>query len=406
MNTQSDRMTREPGAPALPGAIGLCEPNVGGNEWAYVKECFDTGWVSSVGTFVDRFERELASRLGAGHAVAMGSGTAALHVALLVSGVGPDEEVILPTLTFIAPANAIRYVGAWPVFLDVDPEYWQLDPDQVAVFLREDCVRRDGVLINRHTGRRVTALMPVDILGHPCDHDRLRALAAEVGLRVVQDATESLGALYRGVPLGRQHPVACFSFNGNKLITTGGGGMLVTYDAALARRARYLATQAKDDPVEYVHGAIGFNYRLTNVQAAMGCAQLERLDEFVARKHAIAKRYGEAWRGIPGIQGMREAPWAASAFWMYTVLVDGAYGRSSRDLLRALGAEGIQARPLWETMHQSGPHRGSYARPCPVAEDLHRRALSLPCSTGLTDDDQSRVIAAVRSLAATPGQGR
>ncbi len=391
----------EPGGKAGAGFIGLCEPHVVGNEWSYVKECLDTGWVSSVGSYVDRFEREFAARVGARFAIAMGSGTAALHIAALVSGVGADDEVVTPAVTFIAPLNAMRYAGAWPVVVDVDPDFWQMDPRQVRAFLTEDCSRQGEALINRHTGRRVRAVMPVDILGHPNDLDAVHAVTAEFGLTVIEDATESLGARYKDRPLGQLSPVTCFSFNGNKLITTGGGGMLVTDDEALARRARYLATQAKDDPLEYIHSAVGYNYRLTNVLAAMGCAQLEQLDAFIEKKRAIAARYTEAFRDVPGITPMREAPWAYSAFWMFTVLVDEpAFGRDSRALLRLLGEQKIQARPLWQPMHQSTAHAGAWSRPCPVAESIHARALSLPCSVGLTDADQGRVIAAVRAAAA------
>ena len=365
-----------------------------------MKECLDTGWVSSVGSYVDRFEKEFAARVGTRFAVAMGSGTAALHIAALASGVGAGDEVVAPALTFIAPLNAMRYAGAWPAVVDVEPDFWQLDPHQVRRFLEEDCERQEAALVNRHTGRRVRALMPVDILGHPVDLDAIHALADEFALTVIEDATESLGARYKDRPLGPRSPVTCFSFNGNKLITTGGGGMLVCDDEPTAKRARYLATQAKDDPLEYVHATVGYNYRLTNLLAAMGCAQLEQLDAFVAKKRAIASRYVEAFRDLPGITPMREAPWAYSAFWMFTVLVDPAkFGMDSRSLLRRLADQKIQARPLWQPMHQSAAHAGAWSRACPVAESIHARALSLPCSVGLTDADQERVIAAVRAAA-------
>lgn len=371
-----------------------------GNEWRYVKECLDTGWVSSVGSFVDRFEKEFAARVGARFAVAMGSGTAALHVATLASGIGPDDEVITPAVTFIAPLNAVRYTGAWPVVVDVEPDYWQLDPQEVRRLLVENCERRGTTIVNRHTGRRVRAIMPVDILGHPADLDAVRSLAQEFSLTVIEDATESLGARYKGRPLGQISPVTCFSFNGNKLITTGGGGMLVCDDEATAKQARYLATQAKDDSLEYIHATVGYNYRLTNVLAAMGCAQLEQLDSFVMKKRAIAARYVESFRDLPGIAPMREAPWAQSAFWMFTVLVDEQlFGRDSRSLLRVLGEQKIQARPLWQPMHRSAAQAGAWSLPCPVAESIHARALSLPCSVGLTEADQGRVIAAVRAAA-------
>jgi perosamine synthetase len=383
--------------PTSSAEIPLCVPNIGGNEWTYVKECLDTGWVSSAGEYVVRFEREFAGRVGGGFAVATVNGTAALHVALVAAGVGPGDEVIVPALTFIAPANAVRYTGAYPAFVDVDPEYWQVNPTDVRVFLEEDCEPRDGGLHNRQTGRAVRAILPVDILGHPCDLDALRTLAEEFGLAMVEDATESLGALYRDRPLGQWSSLTCFSFNGNKVITTGGGGMVVTPDEALARRMRYLTTQAKDDAVEFVHRDVGFNYRLTNVQAAMGCAQLERLDDFVQRKRDIARRYREGLADLPGIVMMGEAPWARATFWLSTILVEGVRANiDSRGLLRALAAQGIETRPLWQPLHRSAAHTGSFARPCPVAERLNREALSLPSSTGLDPLVQGRVIESIR----------
>lgn len=372
--------------------VPLCVPEIGGNEWRYVKECLDTGWVSSVGSYVERFETDLAQTVGARVAVATTSGTAALHTALLVAGVERDDEVLVSTLTFIAPANAIRYAGAWPVFIDAEPTHWQMDPHQAVEFLERGCVWRDGALYNRLTGRRVRAVVPVHILGHPVDLAPLLDAARKYDLAVIEDATESLGARYRGEAVGHLGDIACFSFNGNKLLTTGGGGMLVTDNEKWAHRARYLTTQAKDDPIEYVHQEIGFNYRLTNVQAAMGVAQLERLGEFVDRKRAIAARYAGALQAVDGLTLMAEASWADSSWWMYTVLVDEArFGRDSRSLLKALEGAAIQTRPLWQPLHCSRAHLGAFHMACPVAERLNREALSLPCSVGLTEDDQRRV---------------
>jgi perosamine synthetase len=380
--------------------IPLSVPNISGQEWEYVKECLDSGWVSSAGTFVDRFEREFADAVGARFAVSVTSGTAALHLALILSEVKADEEVILPSLTFIAPANAVRYVGAWPALLDVDPDYWQLDPLAVDRFLRRDCVRKAGKLVNRKTGRTVSAILPVHLLGHPVDLDAIRNLAAEFDLRLIEDATESLGAEWNGELLGSHSRLACFSFNGNKLITTGGGGMIVSDDEALAKRAKYLSTQAKDDPFEFVHGAVGYNYRLTNVQAAIGIAQLARLDEFLETKRRIAKRYATALSGIPGVTVMKEPPRGRSAFWLYTIIVrEAEFGMDTRALLKRLRAAGIDTRPLWQPLHLSPALVGSYSDGCATAERLSRECLSLPCSTGLEPADQERVIDAVLSSA-------
>jgi len=387
----------EPGAPAAEGEIALCVPELRGNAWRYVKECLDTNFVSSVGPFVDRFERLVAERGGARHAVATVNGTAALHIALICAGVRPEDEVLVSSLTFIAPVNAIRYAGAWPVFIDAEPDHWQMDPAGVVEFLETGCSWDGRELRNRATGRRVRAILPVHILGHPVDLDPIAEVARRFGLALVEDATESLGATYRGRAVGTLGDLACLSFNGNKLITTGGGGMLLTDDEAMARRAKYLTTQAKDDPLEFVHNEVGFNYRLTNILAALGVAQLEWLDEFVAAKRRTTKTYVDGLRGLPGVAPMRQADWAESACWLFTVLIDeDAFGMDSRQLLRVLAGEGIQARPLWQPAHLSPAHRQPHVRPCPVAERVNRAALSLPSSVGLTAEQQQRVITAIR----------
>ena len=390
----------EPGAPAGEDFIPLCVPEVRGNEWKYIKECLDSGWVSSVGSFVERFEGDLAHYVGVEHALATVNGTAALHIALLVAGVEPDDEVLVSTLTFISPANAIRYVGAWPVFMDAEPDYWQMDPAKVADFLEKECRWSDGRLLNRATGRRVKAILPVHILGHPVDLDPILELTRKYELTVIEDSTEALGAKYKGRRLGCRGDVACFSFNGNKIITTGGGGMIVTNNEAWADRARYLTTQAKDDPVEYVHGAVGYNYRLTNLQAAMGCAQMEQIEGYIAAKRRIAATYEEALSSVPGIAPMREATWAFSTYWMYTVRVDEKrFGMDSRALLRWLEQAGIQTRPLWQPLHRSPAHAGCPCYRCEVADEVAHDALSLPCSVVLSEEQQSAVIATVRSCA-------
>jgi perosamine synthetase len=389
-----------PGVPAVAGEIPLAVPDVGEAERAYVDEVMRSGWVSSAGPFVDRFEEAAAETVGRAYAVATVSGSAALHVALLLAGVRPGDEVPVSTLSFISPANAISYCGAHPVFIDAEPDYWQMDAERLAEFLAS-CTRRDDVLVNPATDRRVAVLLAVGILGHPFDADAIRALADEYGLAVVEDAAEGLGARYRDEHVGQLGHISALSFNGNKIVTSGGGGMVVTDDANAARRARYLTTTAKDDPVEYVHGEVGFNYRLSNVSAALGYGQLERLGEFVEAKRRIAATYAGAFAGLDGIAAMQEAPWATSTFWMFTVTVDEArFGMDSRALLRTLASRGIQARPLWQPLHLSPAHAGAQATPCPVAERLHATALSLPCSVALSADDQARVLEAIRRAAA------
>ncbi|MGA3090330.1 MAG: LegC family aminotransferase [Terriglobales bacterium] len=388
-----------PGAPPAADFIPLIVPEIGGNEWQYVKECLDTNWVSSVGSYVDRFEKMLAERAGTKYAIATVNGTAALHIALMLAGVESDDEVVVSSLTFIAPANAIRYVGAWPVFIDAEPRYWQINPDAVVDFLEKGC-RWDGTsLRNRTTGRRVKAILPVHILGHPVDLDPMLEVAAKYSLPVVEDATEGLGARYRGKNLGSIGNAGCFSFNGNKIITTGGGGMLVTDNAEWAARARYLTTQAKDDPIEYVHNAIGYNYRLTNVLAAMGCAQMEQLDRFVEVKREIARRYDESLCSLPGVRLPEEADWAFGTFWMYTILIDQSKSQiNSRELLRELAIMKIQTRPLWQPLHRSPAHNAPGRLPCPNSDALHSQAISLPCSVGLTPAHQGYVIEVLGNL--------
>jgi perosamine synthetase len=382
-----------PNTPPSADFIPLIVPEIRGNEWKYIKDCLDTNWVSSVGSYVERFEKVVAEWAGTKYAIATVNGTAALHIALLLAGVQADDEVLVSSLTFIAPANAIRYVGAWPIFIDAEPNYWQLSSAGVIDFLENDC-RCDGKeLRNLRTGRRVKAILPVHILGHPVDLDPILSVAAKYSLPVIEDATEGLGALYRGKSLGGIGHVGCFSFNGNKIITTGGGGMLVTNNAEWAARAKYLTTQAKDDPIEYMHNAVGYNYRLTNLLAAMGCAQMEQLDPFVKAKRQIAKRYQESLATLAGIHLPEEAAWASSTFWMYTVLIDDKESRiNSRELLRELAARKIQSRPLWQPIHRSLAHNASASPSCPNSEALHRQAISLPCSVGLTPSDQGRVI--------------
>jgi len=386
-------MSFEPGAAGPKGSIPLCVPHIAGNEWEYVKECLDTNWVSSVGPFVDRFESSVADFVGAQFGVATSSGTAALHIALLAAGIQPDDEVLVSDLTFIAPANAIRYIGAWPILIDAEPNYWQMDVQKLSDFLTTGCEWTNRSLINRNTGRRVTAILPVHILGHPVDMDPLLELARRFDLRVIEDATESLGAKYKGRPAGHLGDIGCFSFNGNKIITAGGGGMIVTDNQEYAARAKYLSTQAKDDSIEYIHNEVGFNYRLTNVQAAIGCAQMELLPTFIERKRHIASSYSKLLENVGGLTTMPRADWADPVYWLYTILTDA----SSRDCMRKLAKKSIQARPLWQPLHLSPVYESIQVEGGNVAEDLNKRALSLPSSVSLTDVEIEEIVSAIIS---------
>ncbi len=377
--------------------IPLVEPQIGGNEWKYLRECIETNWLSSAGPFVDRFERMVAEYIGVKHAVATTNGTAALHISMILAGVATDDEVIVPTLTFIAPANAVRYAGGWPVFVDADPLYWQMDSNRVADFLDKGCRWHEGRLINRSTGRRIKAIVPVHLLGHACEMDSIMSVARKYGIPVIEDATESLGATYKGKQTGSIGDIGCLSFNGNKTVTAGGGGMIVTNDAALAERARYLTTQAKNEPVESIHNEVGYNYRLSNLHAAVGCAQMEQLPSFITKKKEIARAYRQLLGPIENVETMQEAPWASSTFWLYTIVQSGSNG-TSRPLAAFLKDAGIQTRPLWQPLHQSPAHRGSQAIGGDVAGQLCKRALCLPSSVGLTGQEVEFVVNSIRSF--------
>jgi len=315
-----------------------------------------------------------------------------------MAGIQPDDEVPVSTLSFIAPANAIRYVGAWPVFIDAEPVYWQMDPQRLTDFLKLECTWKNGALRNKGTGRRVPAILPVHILGHPCDMDAINQIAREFDLLVIEDATESLGAHYRDSMVGHLGDIACFSFNGNKIMTTGGGGMIVTDNEAWAARGKYLTTQAKDDPIEYLHNEVGYNYRLPNVLAALGCAQMEQLPAFIEKRRSVAADYNAAFESVAGLTPMSEAAWARSIFWLYTVLLDETnFGIDSRTLMRRLDESGIQSRPLWLPLHLSPINKNLQAYGGDVAERIQRQALSLPSSASLTASQQQTVIEAVTS---------
>lgn len=378
--------------------IPLAEPQLGGNEARYLAECVRTGMVSSVGPFVERFEREFAAAVGARHAVACASGTAALHVALRIAGARPGRMVAVSTFTFVASVNAVHYTGADPLLVDSEPRTWNMD----AELLHDEVVRRARL------GRPLPDVVEVvHVLGHPADLAPLLALRERFGVRIVEDAAESLGAAYTGGPVdGRQvgtvGDLGCFSFNGNKTITTGGGGMIVTDDPELARRVRHLTTQAKLPGVGYVHDTVGYNYRLTNLAAAVGVAQLEQLPRFLAAKRALATRYEQMLRGLPVTPAPR-ARWASPSHWLYSVLLAGAH--PDRDaVVDTMRAAGVGVRPLWLPAHRQAPYARTPRLRGSVAEELHRRGLSLPSSTGLSTADQGRAVSALAAALRHPAR--
>lgn len=378
--------------------IPLAEPVLRGNEWKYIKECLDTGWVSSAGSFVNRFEETVARYVGAQHAVAVVNGTAALHLSLIVAGVKEGDEVIVPTLTFIAPVNVARYVGAHPVFFDCEPKTLCIDVEKIKKFLIEECeVRDDGHSYNRSTGRRVSAVIPVHIFGHPTDMDPLLDVCHKYNVRVIEDATESLGSEYRGKKTGTIGDIGCFSFNGNKIITTGGGGMIVTNNEDWAKRARHLSTQAKKDPFVYYHDDIGYNYRLTNVQAAMGVAQMEKIDEYVERKREIAASYRDLLNGTEGkVILLQEAEWAKSNFWLSTIQVAEDI---KEPLISYLIAQEIQARPIWNLIHTLPMYRSDevYGRSAPYAQQAWQKCINIPCGVSITEEQIETVVREIKN---------
>jgi perosamine synthetase len=362
----------------------VAEPELGAEEARYVDECLRSGWISSIGPFVERFERALADYCGSRHAIAVANGTVALHLALIALGIGKGDDVIVPDLTFVATANAIAYTGARVVLADVDTTTWNLDPGA----------------IERVITKRTRAIVPVHLYGHPCDMDAIDAIARRHRVHVVEDAAEALGAEYKGRKAGTLGRIGTFSFYANKTITTGEGGLCLTDDARLAARMRFLKDHAMSKTRRYYHPEIGFNYRLMALQAAVGLAQVERLPALIEKKRAIASWYRAELESIPGLTAAPEVSNVRSSFWMYSVLVGREFGMSRDDLADALRREGIDTRPFFYPLHRLPPYRtaGSFPR----ATRLAREGLNLPSSTRLTSADVRSIAGVIRSLAAVP----
>lgn len=362
----------------------LHEPRFVGKEWQYLKECLDSTFVSSVGKFVDRFEAELAAFTGARHAVAVVNGTAALHVALRLAGVLPEDEVLVPALTFVATANAISYCNAVPHFVESESVSLGVDPVALREYLQRITERRQGACVNKETGRVIRALVPMHTFGHPGRIDELLGLARDFRLVLVEDAAESLGSYYEGRHTGTFGLLGTLSFNGNKTITTGGGGAILTNDSALAARAKHLTTTAKVPHTwQYVHDEIGYNYRLPNLNAALGCAQLEQLPGFIASKRALFERYAAAFAGIDGVAVQREPEGSKSNYWLQTLVLDANNAVHHDALLQGLNQGGFMSRPAWTLMHQLQPYRHCPHMALQVAESLAARMINIPSSVGL-----------------------
>lgn len=367
-------------------AIPLHEPEFSGREWEYVKDCIDTGWVSSVGSYVDRFESDLADYIGAKHVVATVNGTAALHLCLQLVGVRPGDEVVIPTLTFVATANAVSYCGAVPHFADISLPTLGLDPEKLDRHLTAIMETRGGRKVNRETGRAVSAVIVMHAFGHPAEIGRLADVCEHHGLPLVEDAAESLGSTLQGRHCGTFGKVAALSFNGNKVVTTGGGGAVMTMDPELGRRAKHISTTAKIPHAWlYSHDEVGYNYRLPNINAALGCAQLERIDQFVAEKRRLAAAYDAAFANANGVSFLREPRGTRSNYWLAAILLDPAESIDTRDaVLERLNQAGYKARPAWTLMHKLKPYAD-----CPRQSDLsvsaaiERTLINLPSSPRL-----------------------
>ena len=366
----------------------LHEPSFSGNEWEYVKECLDTGWVSSVGKYVDRFEKDLSEFTGAKYVVVVVNGTAALHVAMILMGVQRDDEVLIPDLTFIATANAASYCGAIPHFVDIEEKTLGLDPLKLKKYLNAISEQRSGSCFNKKTGRRIKAVVPMHTFGHPVDMDLLMEVCQEFNLELIEDAAESLGSYYKGKHTGTMARVGTLSFNGNKVITTGGGGAILMNDEELAKKAKHLTTTAKvPHKWSFAHDLIGFNYRLPNINAALGCAQLENLPTFIQNKRKLAKKYSALFKNLSGVHFFTEPDFAKSNYWLNVLLLDKEHIQHRETLLNVTNSQGIMTRPAWTLMHKLEIYKNSpRMENLDCALDIESRLINIPSSASLGKD--------------------
>ena len=357
--------------------IPLCIPEIRGNEWKYVKECIDTNWVSSVGSYVNLFEERFNEYVGSKSAIVTMNGTAALQLALVTLGIGEGDEVIVPSLTFISPINTIKYVGAEPVFVDACRDTFVMDAEKIEELITS----------------KTKAIMPVHIYGHPADMDRIMEIAQKHNLFVIEDATEALGSKYKGKMAGTIGHIGCYSFNGNKLITTGAGGMFVTNNLEYGDRAKFLSTQTKvvTENKAFYHPEVGYNFRMPNLLAAFGVAQLENVEEYLKVKKESAAYYNELLNGVRGITLSIEKDNVENCFWLYSILVEEEYGISRDSLMQKLNEEKIEARPFFMPIHDMPPYKDCAHGELSVTKELYKKGINLPSSVGLTHEDINKV---------------
>lgn len=380
--------------------IPLSVPNLKGNELKYVSHAVETEWVSTAGPYVEDFEKSIADYVGMPAAVACQSGTAGLHIALLLCGVTAGDMVLVPTLTFIAAVNPVKYIGAEPMFMDCDDSLC-MDPDKLEQFCCEECRLENGTLYHKNTGRRIPAMVVVHVFGNMADMVRILDIAERYHLQVVEDATEALGTEYTEGPFagkfaGTMGDVGVYSFNGNKIITTGGGGMLVSRHPERAAHAKHLTTQAKSDPANFKHDEIGYNYRLTNLQAALGLAQMEQLEDFIAVKERNYRLYKEFAQEVPGLTVKDFRPGTRSNHWFYALCCEKPYPWTCQQVIARLKENQIQARPIWGLIHEQLPYLQSHSYGIDRAKHYWDCVVNVPCSTNLTEADVRRVCEALR----------
>jgi perosamine synthetase len=364
--------------------IPLCVPHIAGDEWKYTKECLDTGWVSSAGSYVDKFEVDFAEYVKAKKAVVTMNGTAALELALRTLGVGEGDEVIVSSLTFISPVNTIKYVGAEPVFVDVCRDTWVMDADKIEELITP----------------KTKAILPVHIYGHPSDMDKIMEIAEKYGLFVIEDATESLGSIYKGKATGTIGHIGCYSFNGNKLITTGAGGMLVTNDEKLAEKAKYLSTQAKTvlDNEAFYHEEIGYNFRMPNLLAAMGCAQLQNIDSYIGAKMEHASLYNSVLNSMNGITLPVEKEGIKNVNWLYSIVIEDDYYLTRDELIVKLKENGIQSRPFFMAVHKMPPYIECKHGDMSVTDELVEKGINLPSSVVLKNEEIKKICEIIKQI--------
>jgi perosamine synthetase len=364
--------------------IALHEPVFNGNEWRYLKDCLDSGWVSTAGDYVDVFESRLAEFTGSKYAIAVINGTAALQLCLTLVGVCADDEVLMPSLTFVATANAATYCGAIPHFIDSEERTLGICPETLEVYLSKTVEIKDNECFNKKTGRRIKAVVPMHTFGHPVDLDPLSQICERFSITMVEDAAESMGSYYKGVHTGNQGKASAFSFNGNKVITTGGGGAILTNDESIAKKARHLSTTARvSHKWEYDHDCVGYNYRLPNINASLGCAQLEQLPEFLNEKRLLADRYRDVFEDVEGVSVFTEPDFARSNYWLNVLLLDEANHELRDEILELTNKQGIMTRPVWKLMHKLRMYKDCPRMELHVSENLEKRLINIPSSVVL-----------------------